>query len=79
MSNHALTISRLNCEQLIGLRWPHTKRFAAANNVPLWRVGKKTLIPAAPLLAALERAAAASAPPVDELELACRRMGLERV
>jgi len=55
-------IGPANCEFAIGAPWRWVRDFARAHGVPMWRVGAKTVIPAAPLLAALEREAARTQP-----------------
>ena len=75
---YVLTISPANSIAATGLQWQFAKRFAREHGVPIWTVGRKSVIPAAALLAALERAAATSAAePVDELAQARHAMGLE--
>jgi len=60
-----LTIGPRNCEAAIGQNWRWARDFAVRVGVPIWRVGTKSLIPAQPLLQALEREAAK--PPPREL------------
>lgn len=62
-----LLIGPRNCEAAIGQLWRWTRRFAEQAGVPIWRLGTKTAIPAAPLMRALEAHAAAHQPPPREL------------
>jgi hypothetical protein len=79
---YPLTIGPGNAVDVCGVPWRWLRDFARGAGVPVWRVGAKTVIPAAPL-AALERAAEQA--PARELsfeeELAARRaaLGLELV
>jgi len=57
-----LTIGPGNAVQMCGLPWRWLRDFARRANVPLWRVGGKSAIPASALLAALEREAAEHQP-----------------
>jgi hypothetical protein len=58
-----LSISSANCVALTGMSWSWVTRFAREHGVPLWRVGaRKQLIPAAQLVAAMERVAAEASP-----------------
>jgi hypothetical protein len=55
---HPLSISSANCVAVTGMSWSWVTRFAREHGVPLWRVGaRKQLIPAAQLVAAMERVA----------------------
>jgi hypothetical protein len=65
-----LSISSANCVALTGMSWSWVTRFAREHGVPLWRVGaRKQLIPAAQLVAAMERVAA-EAPTARPLTMA---------
>lgn len=57
-----VTISADNCDAVTGMSWDWVTRFARTHDVPIWRVARKYLIPAAPLTAAIERAAAQMSP-----------------
>ncbi len=62
-SAQPIAVSCENCVAMTGMSWKWCVRFARANDVPLWRIGpRKHVIPAAPLAAALERAAVAQPP-----------------
>lgn len=68
---HPLAVSSANCVDMTGMSWTWIVRFARAQGVPVWRVGtRKQLVPAAALLAAMERAAADALPASfdDEVE-----------
>lgn len=58
----ALTVSASNCEAVTGMSWKWVQRFALAHDVPIYRIARRPLIPAAQLAAAFERAAASVAP-----------------
>ena len=57
-----IMISSSNCELLLGVSWRWLTRFARAHSVPMWQLGSRRFVPAAPLAAALERAAAHADP-----------------
>jgi len=60
---HPISISSANCVAVTGMSWSWVTRFARAHGVPIWRIGtRKQLIPAASLLAAMERVAAEATP-----------------
>ena len=76
----ALTVSLANCRATIGMSWPWVLRFAREHDVPVWRLGHKTvLVPARQLLAALEQAAASvGAEPTEAEELAAMKRDFAR-
>jgi hypothetical protein len=76
------TIAPGNAREALGLPWRWCRDFARRAGVPIWHVGGKSAIPAAQLVAALERAAALQAPlrePTDAERLAALRakLGIE--
>lgn len=66
-----ITIGTRNCEQMTGVSWRWVRDHAAELGVPVWRVGGqrgKSMIPAAQLLAALERIAEREPPPRERTD-----------
>lgn len=78
-----ITIGPRNAVEMTGLSWRWLRDNAARLRVPVWRVGGKSMIPAAPLLAALELEAAAQEPreltDEEEREKLRRSLGMERI
>ena len=70
-----------NAELACGVPWRWLRDFAAREGVPLIRVGGKSMIPVRPLVAALQRAAAAN--PTREptereaIDALCHELGFE--
>ena len=68
---------------MTGVSWRWLRDNAGRLGVPIWRVGGKSVIPAAPLLRALEREAARQEPreltDEDERERLRSRLGVERI
>lgn len=78
-----ITIGPRNAVEMTGLSWRWLRDNAERLGVALWRVGGKSMIPAAPLLEALEREAAQreSRELTDEEERQRLRyeLGMERI
>ena len=78
-----ITIGPRNAVGMTGVPWRWLRDNAARLGVPIWRVGGKSMIPATPLLRALEREAADQQPRelTDEEERQRLRgeLGMERV
>lgn len=78
-----ITIGPRNAVEMTGVSWRWLRDNAARLGVPIWRVGGKSVIPAAPLLQALEREAAQQAPRVltdeEERQRLRSQLGMERV
>ena len=78
-----ITIGPANAVGMTGVSWRWLRDNAARLGVPIWRVGGKSMIPAAPLLHALEREAAQEEPHelTDEEERQRLRaeLGMERI
>jgi hypothetical protein len=78
-----ITIGPGNAVGMTGVSWRWLRDNAGRLGVPIWRIGGKSMIPAAPLLRALEREAAQqeSREPTDE-EVRQRlrsQLGMERI
>lgn len=54
--NDASTVTRTNCQLVVGMSWRWVMGFVRTHDVPVWRVGTKKLVPARALLAAIEAA-----------------------
>lgn len=77
-----LTIGPGNAVGMTGVSWRWLRDNAERLGVPIWRVGGKSMIPAAPLLRALEREAAQEPRELtDEQERQRLRsqLGMERI
>jgi hypothetical protein len=78
-----ITIGPRNAVEMTGLSWRWLRDNAERLGVELWRVGGKSVIPAAPLLRALEREATHQEPHVltdeQERERLRRQLGMERI
>ena len=78
-----ITIGPGNAVGMTGVPWRWLRDNAGRLGVPIWRVGGKSVIPAAPLLQALEREAAQQEPRelTDEEERQRLRgqLGMERI
>ena len=78
-----LTIGPANAVEMTGVPWRWLRDNAGRLGVPIWRVGGKSMIPAAPLLAALEQQAAAQEPreltEEEERQKLRQQLGMERI
>lgn len=78
-----ITIGPGNAAQMTGVPWRWLRDHAGRLGVPIWRVGGKSMIPATPLLQALERLAAAQEPreltEEEERQRLRRQLGMERI
>jgi hypothetical protein len=78
-----LTIGPANAAGMTGVSWRWLRDNAERLGVPIWRVGGKSMIPAAPLLRALEREAAQQEPreltDEEERQRLRSQLGMERI
>jgi hypothetical protein len=78
-----LTIGPRNAAEMTGVSWRWLRDNADRLGVPIWHVGGKSMIPAAPLLEALQREAAAREPrelsDEEERENLRHQLGMQRV
>lgn len=78
-----ITIGPRNAVDMTGVSWRWLRDNAQRLGVPIWRVAGKSMIPAAPLLRALEREAAQQEPRAltdeEERERLRRQLGMERI
>jgi hypothetical protein len=71
-----------NAQSACGVPWRWLRDFAVREGISLIRVGGKSMIPVRPLVAALQRAAAAQAPSREltdreAVDALCRDLGFE--
>ena len=78
-----ITIGPGNAVGMTGVSWRWLRDNAERLGVPIWRVGGKSMIPAAPLLRALERVAAQHEPreltDEEERQRLRSQLGMERI
>jgi hypothetical protein len=78
-----ITIGPRNAVEMTGVSWRWLRDNAQRLGVPIWRLGGKSVIPAAPLLRALEHEAAQQDPrkltDEQERERLRRQLGMERI
>lgn len=78
-----ITIGPSNAVEMTGVSWRWLRDNAGRLGVPIWRVGGKSVIPAAPLLQALEREAAQQEPreltDEEERQKLRSQLGMERI
>ena len=78
-----ITIGPGNALGMTGVSWRWLRDNAKRLGVPIWRFGGKSLIPAAPLLQALEREAGRQEPreltDEEERQKLRRELGMERI
>jgi len=78
-----ITIGPSNAVGMTGVSWRWLRDNAGRLGVPIWRVGGKSMIPAAPLLRALEREAAQQEPHEltddEERQRLRSQLGMERI
>src|SRR5262245_47643898 len=78
-----ITIGPGNAVGMTGVSWRWLRDNAGCLGVPIWRVGGKSMIPAAPLLRALELEAAQQEPreltDEEERQRLRSQLGMERI
>jgi hypothetical protein len=72
------TVTCTNCQLVVGMSWRWVLKFAREHDVPIWRIGRKQLVPARALFAAIEAASNAQTDKQTDAERdAARRRAFE--
>ena len=78
IDSHAITITSANCTAVTGMSWKWLRRFARANGVPVWRLSRRSAIPARQLFEAMEAAAAEQEPATLDQRVEAKLAALAR-